>query len=103
MGRKIYKQPNGKYCVWSTVVDDFIYMDCTRDELVDFYVEDRRRSIAFDIDTEIQRINGELPKIRGFAPETLEEAMETIGDIHGEEERKKRVKEFLCTGYKEPE
>jgi hypothetical protein len=33
MGRQIIKQPDGKYAVWSSVVDDFVMLDATAEEL----------------------------------------------------------------------
>lgn len=36
MGQQIIKQPNGKYCVWSTTVQNIIYYDCTRNDLIEY-------------------------------------------------------------------
>ncbi len=33
MGRGIYKQPDGLYSIWSTVVDDWIAFDATAREI----------------------------------------------------------------------
>lgn len=33
MPHAIVLQPNGKYAIWSSVVDDFIYLDLTKDEI----------------------------------------------------------------------
>lgn len=33
MSREIVKQPDGKFAVWSTIVDDFIYEDLSKDEV----------------------------------------------------------------------
>ncbi|WP_155722269.1 hypothetical protein [Leptospira weilii] len=32
MGRRIVKQPNGKFAMWSTYIDDFIQMGLTKEE-----------------------------------------------------------------------
>lgn len=34
MVRKIVKQPNGKYAMWSSVIDDFLYIDLTEEEYI---------------------------------------------------------------------
>ena len=39
MGRQIVKQPNGKFCIFSTYVDSVIAYDLTSEDVVDFYVE----------------------------------------------------------------
>jgi hypothetical protein len=35
MGRQIIKQPDGRYCIFSTTVDDLIYYDCTAQDLIE--------------------------------------------------------------------
>ena len=35
MGRSIVKQPDGKYSMWSSIVDDFIHTDLTKDEYIE--------------------------------------------------------------------
>lgn len=42
MGRIVSKQPNGKYCIFSTIVDNFIICDCTEDEYIEFCVEEAK-------------------------------------------------------------
>ncbi len=39
MGRQIVKQPNGKFCIFSTYVDSVIAYDLTSEDVIDFYVE----------------------------------------------------------------
>lgn len=39
MGRRIVKQPNGKFCIFSTYVDSVIAYDLTSEDVIDFYVE----------------------------------------------------------------
>ena len=42
MGRQIIKQPNGKYCVFSSICDNIIYYDMTPGEIIEAYVEEDR-------------------------------------------------------------
>lgn len=37
MGQQIIRQPDGRFCVWSTSADDIIVYDATADELVECY------------------------------------------------------------------
>lgn len=39
MTHRIVKQPNGNYAVWSTVVDDFIFIDGDAEEVTGFIVD----------------------------------------------------------------
>lgn len=37
MGHQIIKQPDGRFCVFSTMVDSIVYTDATAEELADLY------------------------------------------------------------------
>jgi hypothetical protein len=37
MGHQIIRQPDGRLCVFSTVVDDFVYADCDPEPLIEHY------------------------------------------------------------------
>lgn len=49
MGRQIIKQQNGLYCVWSTIVDDIIAYDMTREDYINMRVEEERERFEKDI------------------------------------------------------
>jgi hypothetical protein len=50
MGRAYMKQPNGKYAIWSTVVDDFICLDATWDEVVELEKQDAIDRVVRDME-----------------------------------------------------
>ena len=37
--RRIHKQADGLYAVWTTVVDDYIAIDCSKKEALEIYIE----------------------------------------------------------------
>jgi len=37
MGKQIIKQSDGKYCIWSTIVDDILFYDMTKKEVYDHF------------------------------------------------------------------
>lgn len=39
MGHQIIKQPDGRYLVWSTIVDDIVVYDADREEIIEWFVE----------------------------------------------------------------
>jgi len=39
MGHQIIKQPDGKYCVWSTIVEGLILENVTKDDLLHYYLD----------------------------------------------------------------
>jgi hypothetical protein len=43
MGHQIIKQPDGRLAVFSSVVDAFVVLDATQQELVDWYAEEAAR------------------------------------------------------------
>jgi len=46
MGRQIIKQPDGKYCVFSSLTDDFICWDATPEEIIEMEVSYARETIT---------------------------------------------------------
>lgn len=57
MARQIEMQPNGKYAVWSTIVDGYVIVDATPEEIIEQYVEDARRDIEARVHGDVKRLN----------------------------------------------
>jgi len=57
MSHRIAQQPNGKYCIYSTVVDCFIYTEMSEQELKDYYIQKA-------IERETEEINEILDEIK---------------------------------------
>lgn len=58
MSHEIVKQPNGLFAVWSTIVDDFVMLDATPQDIIDDEVKDAKERITNDI----TKITDELNK-----------------------------------------
>jgi hypothetical protein len=52
---QIIKQPNGKYAIWNTVVDEFYHLNMTRDGVIDYFVEANGR-LAYNDDPDLKEI-----------------------------------------------
>ena len=84
MPRQIIKKDNGKYAIWSTIVDDFIFDDITIEEYIAF----RREEDANDAEKTIRKIVGEMEsgkKPYGQFTKTYEEACEWRDEVHKDE------------------
>ena len=46
MGRCVLKQKDGKYCVFSSIVDDIISLNLTKEELLNWWLEEERERIT---------------------------------------------------------
>jgi len=92
MGQQIIKQPNGKYAVWSSVVDNFIIVDATPEEIIEYRVADSREEITDRVNNTIEKLErGEKPSFQ--FTKSWEEAVEIIEDLHGaENETLKEIK-----------
>lgn len=81
MGRSIVEQPDGKYALFSTIVDDFIVCDLTEEELIEFCAQE-----AYDREKESLVTAFALRKEQKNAPGfwcSWEEANKQINEIHG--------------------
>ncbi len=54
MGKQIYEQGDGKYCIWSTISDDVIAYDLTQAEVIDEFVADYRAQKVFTFASEVK-------------------------------------------------
>jgi len=57
MSREIVKQPNGLYCIFSSIVDDVIVYDATPEELIKFRIEEETETIKKYITETIKSLN----------------------------------------------
>lgn len=91
MGWQIIKQPDGKYCIFSSVVDNVTYYNCSKEQIVGVFIK-----------TEVERVRKEVLGIidsldDGYKPyhqftKTFDQMIATIEDIHGKEEVEKVMK-----------
>jgi hypothetical protein len=89
MGREIIKQPNGKYAVFSSVIDNFIFVNVTKEEYIKFRVkEETMRIEASLLDLFLILDKGENP-YPNYEQHTFEEALNWIEEVHGKEEKLK--------------
>ena len=56
MGRQIIKQPDGKYCIFSSIVDDFTLWNATKEELIEDLVDCEREKIVYEVDRVINKL-----------------------------------------------
>lgn len=56
MPQQILQQPDGNWCVFSTVVDGLILVDATEEELVDWAGEEAAKNAREDMVRRIRRV-----------------------------------------------
>ena len=81
MGQQIVKQPDGRYAIFSSVVDDFIVIDATPRELIDYWVGCERERLTKKVTETCAALDrGERP----YAQFTMnwDEANEHIAEVH---------------------
>ena len=86
MGRQIIKQPDGKFCVWSTIVDDFIIIDATPEEIIEIYIEEKSEEIKRSVYEVVDLLDQNKKPFYYSYDMTYEEACELRNRIHGDVE-----------------
>ena len=61
MGKAIVKQPDGRYAIFSSVVDNFIYLNCTESELIDLLAEEAAQDSKRNTKIMLKRIKKGIP------------------------------------------
>ena len=101
MPRAIVKQKNDRYAIWSSVVDDFILLDATAEEVIADALSDPHKqnypggkdALRRDICREFENI-AETGRAWRWAP-TWDEAIAIISELHGVERAEDRELEAL--------
>ncbi|MGM1048389.1 MAG: hypothetical protein ACQEXX_19930 [Bacillota bacterium] len=57
IARYIESEGNGKYKVYSTIVDDYVFRNVTPEEIINIYVEEAKERIREDVTRDIERLN----------------------------------------------
>lgn len=102
MSHQIIKQPNGKYCIYSSVVDDIVVYNATPDAIKEYYLAKERERIYNDVNKLINKLEkGEKPYHQFTL--TFNEMCEDILEHHKDEkdiikEFKKNIKEMKKGG-----
>ncbi len=88
MGWQIIKQPNGKLCIFSSVVDNVVYYDGTPEQIINAFVEAETTPVIKRVRDIIGKLqSGEKPYYQ--FTKSFDEMIATIKDIHGKKEADK--------------
>jgi len=83
MGEQIIIQPNGEYAVWSTIVDDFIYIDISsKEELIEVFLHREKQTITRKVNAIVKTLKEGGKPYYQFT-RTFDECITTIKDLHG--------------------
>ena len=85
MGKQIIKQPNGKYCLFSSVVDNVTHYDCTPEEIVEALVEDFRVRVESHVYDVVEKLEAGEKPYHQFTM-SYDEMIQKIKMQHGEDE-----------------
>lgn len=82
MSYQIIKQPDGKFCIFSSIGDEIIAFDANKEELVEFLVHEKRERIETEVYDILECLDRGIPPYRQFTL-TYDEAIRTHIRNHG--------------------
>ncbi len=87
MGRQIIKQPNGKYCIFSSVVDNVTHYNMDVEDIINQWANEAKIKIAEDVKQVIEQLEkGEKPYFQ--FTKSYEQMLSAIKEIRGAKESK---------------
>lgn len=101
MGQQIIKQPNGKYAVFSSVVDGFVLLDATKQEVVEHFMESHRRDTERRVGEIVEQLESGGQPYHQFT-KTFDEAAAMHIENHADDESAKWVA-AISAGVEIPE
>lgn len=85
MGRQIIKQPNGKYCIFSSIVDNVTHYDMSVEDIIEEWANEAKNKIVEDVKNIVSKLeNGEQPYYQ--FTKSYEQMISLIKEIHGSKE-----------------
>ena len=85
MGKQIIKQPNGKYCIFSTIVDNVTHYDMSVEDIIEDLANEAKNKIVEDVKKIVEKlIKNEQPYYQ--FTKSFDDMLLTIKEIHGKKE-----------------
>jgi hypothetical protein len=95
MARQIIKQPNGKYCIFSSIIDNITHYNMSVDEIIEEWVKESKKEITERVNDIVSKIEkGEKPYYQ--FTQSYDEMLVLIKEIHGKKESHK-IKSLIET------
>lgn len=82
MSRQIIKQPDGNWCMFSTIIDDVIVENLTKEEMVNYVVEEKMHFVKAECEELIEAIESGGKPYFQFQMD-YSEMKKLIKEIHG--------------------
>lgn len=77
MATQIVKQPNGKYCIYNTIIDDVTVFNCTKSDIIELRCKEARQKIVEEVNEVVSKLdNCEKPYYQFTL--TFEEVLQNI-------------------------
>ncbi len=86
--RQIIKQPNGKFCIFSSVVDSITHYNMNENDIIEELVAESRKEIEEQVKKVISALNNNTKPYYQFTM-SYDEMLELVKQIHGNKEVKK--------------
>ena len=85
MSRQIIKQPNGKYCIFSSIVDNVTHYDMSVDDIIEEWANESKNKIIEDVKNTVAKLeNNEQPYYQ--FTKSFDDMLSLIKEIHGQKE-----------------
>lgn len=83
MGRHVVRQPDGKWAIFSSVCDDFLYIHATASDIINWFLDEERRNLECGLKIELDEAenNGVIDT------KSFDECIQTIKHVHGKNSR----------------
>lgn len=91
MGRMIVKQPNGKYCVFSSVVDCPTHYNLTEEEYIELIAQEAREQAKFDLQHRTRAFDNIFEYYRPYNM-TVDDFVQALKDMGYEGDLEEKIK-----------
>lgn len=86
MGRVILRQDNGLFAIWSSIVDNFVWVNCTREEVYKTIAQDAAEGTRQGTDDAMARVDKTGTSSRMCPDRLVSDLLEEVRERHGQKE-----------------
>ncbi len=85
MSRQIIKQPNGRFCIFSSICDNVTFYDMTEKDIIDEWVKEYKAETEKHVKSVIEKLNNGGKPYYQFTI-GYDEMLDRIKEIHNKKE-----------------
>lgn len=99
IGIDVVRQPDGRYAVWDMWLSEFVLINASAEDIIDYYTQWETRNIRRIVTEKVANLEGDRPEWKKL-PKSFDDCLAQLVERRGEDCRDQFLKTFsLASGF----